>query len=49
MSTKQLEVRRKFAEAARMCKAEVASLPKGQRLQAFRACISRKLRGGFKV
>ncbi len=44
-SNRQMEIRRKFAEAAKTCKAEVANLPKGQRLQAFRACIARKMRG----
>lgn len=43
-SPKQLEVRQKFREAAKECKAEVAHLPKGQKLQAYRECIRRKLK-----
>lgn len=31
--------RRKFADAARHCKAKVAHLPKGAKLQAYRQCI----------
>lgn len=43
-SSKQLEVRQKFREAAKGCKAEIAHLPKGQRAQAYRECIRRKLK-----
>lgn len=43
-SPKQLEVRQKFKEAAKTCKAEIAHLPKGQRAQAYRECIRRKLK-----
>jgi len=44
VSPKQLEVRQKFGEAAKVCKAEVAYLPKGQKLQAYRECMRRKLK-----
>lgn len=38
-----------FREAAKECKAEVSNLPKGERLRAYRACMSRKLKGGVAV
>ncbi|MGC9050009.1 hypothetical protein [Pyrobaculum sp.] len=43
-STKQMEIRQRFREAAKVCKAQVAGLPKGQRLQAYRRCIAEHLR-----
>ncbi|MGC8994360.1 MAG: hypothetical protein ACP5J0_03080 [Pyrobaculum sp.] len=41
---KQMEIRQRFREAAKVCKAQVAHLPKGQRLQAYRQCMAQQLR-----
>jgi len=41
---KLTEWRREFAEAARMCSAKVKGLPKGEKLRAYRACMSQTLK-----
>lgn len=39
------EWRRYFAQVAKMCSQQVAGLPKGEKLRAFRECMSRYLKG----
>jgi len=36
--------RQRFAEAAKYCKAKVAHLPRGAKLQAYRQCIKEYMR-----
>ena len=43
-STKVIEWRKTFGEAARMCSEKVKGLPKGQKLQAYRMCMREALR-----
>jgi len=43
-SERVVAVRQYFAESARICKQQVAHLPKGQRGPAYRQCIAQRMR-----
>jgi len=49
VSVRVEEWRHYFGQVARMCSQQVAGLSKGERLRAFRECMSRYLRGKHPV